>query len=365
MNPLAAQYLLPLTGGKRAENLIELLEPYLPDLPRRFREFCEPSGEIFRAERLKVGERDFRFDLRRVSEEIYMALLTDITEEVEREARIQEIVAREAEERGKSEIAAGVLHDIGNAVTALGTSVARSLGELDWLELSTLSRVTSFLTRRRAELDKLFGEGKGRALAELMEEIFGQLELRRDELEDALNEMAATLSHVSEILTIQRVYTSPRADILGRRVDLRRVIDDAVEMQGATLASRGIRISRRYPEEPVPVQGDRTKLVRVVMNLLRNSAEAFDRRHEVDQNREITITVGLNRERAEALFVDNGPGFDKVDGSSKGESGGVGLKAVTDMIEAHHGGLERGNSEEGGALIRFWLPSIKEDGPGD
>lgn len=364
MNPLAAQYLLPLTGGKRASNLIELLEPYLPDLGERFRGFREASGEIFRAERLRLGERQFRFDLRKVSGELHMALLQDITEVVEREGRMQEVVAREAEERGKSEIAAGVLHDIGNAVTALGTSVARSLGELNWKELSTLSRVSDYLSRRKDELDALFGESKGSTLVELLDELSNQLELRHRELEDALNEMAGTLSHVSEILNIQRVYTSGKNEILGRKVDLRRVIEDALEMQASTLASRGIRVHRNYPEEPVAVRGDRTKLVRVVMNLIRNSAEAFDRRLEEEENREIHLSLRLLEGRAEATFEDNGPGFVGDSESSKGAAGGLGLKGVRDMVEAHAGGVETGDSRFGGAVIRFWMPSITQEEPG-
>lgn len=376
MNPVAAQYLLPLTGGKPPKNLVSLLEPYLPELRERMEGFREPSGLVIGEQRFLVGHRHYTLELRKVEDGLYMAAISDVTEAHEREQRVQAAVAQEAEQRGRSEIAAGVLHDIGNAVTALGTTVARALSDLDWPELVTLERVREFLLQRQGGVEEALGGEKAALLFDLLQELRNGFGEHREEMESALNEMAGTLTHISEILTIQRTYTSERPDILGRTVDLRKVMDDAIEMQAVSLSNREISVQRRYTEGSLLVQGDRTKLVRVAMNLLRNSAEAFDR--ELGERKDRLIRISSRSEGGEVtiLIEDNGPGFSPTQGgpveeetaitgtaSSKGLVGGQGLRGVSRMIEAHGGKLERGKSDLGGALLRFSLP-LKEEKEG-
>ncbi len=360
MNPTAAQYLLPVTGGKKPENFLDIIEPHVPELRDQMKSLEGPSGTIVGDRRLRIGERDYSLDLRKVTNTLFMATISDVTEALAREQRVQEALAQEAEQRGRNEIAAGALHDIGNAVTGLGTTVARTLGELDWPELDSLSRLEAYLQQRRDPLEQALGEEKVSLLFDLLQELVSGLEARKGDVESDLNEMAGTLSHISEILTIQRSYTSERPGILGKHVDLRRVLDDAVEMQAVSLANRGIRVERNYPQEPVSVRGDRTKLVRVAMNLLRNAAEAFDRGSDRAEGRRIRISVSREEGCATVVIDDNGPGFSSDGGSSKGASGGLGLKGVISMIEAHRGGLERGSSALGGAMVRFWLPCEEE-----
>jgi signal transduction histidine kinase len=321
MNPTAAQYLLPLTGGKPPKNLFSLLEPFLPQIRERVEAFAEPSGLVIGEQRLIIADRHYSLDLRKVDEGLYMAAISDVTEAFQREQRVQEAVAQEAEQRGRSEIAAGVLHDIGNAVTALGTTVARALGDLDWPELSSISKLREFLLQRREGIESALGAEKSELLFDLLLELSRALEERREELHGSLDEMAGTLTHISEILTIQRSYTSERPEILGRRVDLRRVLDDAVEMQAVSLANRRIKVERRYPEESLVVKGDRTKLVRVAMNLLRNTAEAFDRELTEGKDRRIRLSAGREGSRVTVLIEDNGPGFTPPDRPSDGRGG--------------------------------------------
>lgn len=364
MNAMAAQYLLPLTGGKKPENLFALLEPYVPDLEERVENYVEPRGELFNRRRVECRGRHYHFDLKKVGTDTFMAVLADITEEVEREQRLQEAIAKEAEERGRREIAAGVLHDIGNAVTALGTGVARALGELDWQEPETLEQLKRFLLDKREALSAGLGQEQSQTVIDLIGELAREVDKRKEETRESLDRMAGTLSHVSEILTIQRAYTAEQSGVLANVVDLRRVVDDALDMQATSLAGREISVFREYPEVPAMIRGDRTNLVRVVMNLVRNSAEAFDRISESGQNRSIRLTV-LREEAVARVYVeDNGPGFEDAEGSSKGDAGGLGLKGVAAVVKAHGGDLSSGRSELGGARVEFWLP-MEEDMSGE
>lgn len=363
MNPVAAQYLLPLTGGRKPENLFSLLEPHLPGLAKSVVAYEEPRGPLYSRRRVSFEGRHYHFDLSKVASDTFMAVLADISDEVEREARLQEAIAKESEERGRREVAAGVLHDIGNAVTALGTGIARALGELDWEEPQTIIQLEGYLRTHTDSLAAALGAERTDTLLDLLGELAREVEKRKEETRESLDRMAGTLAHVSEILAIQRAYTAEQGGRLSKIVDLRRIADDALDMQATSLAGRDISISREYPEEPTMIRGDRTNLVRVVMNLIRNSAEAFDRLGDSGHNRRIRIRVVREDDLARVLVEDNGPGFGG-DGSSKGEAGGLGLKGVSAVLTAHGGGLSPGESDMGGAKVEFWLPR-EEDMAGE
>lgn len=114
---------------------------------------------------------------------------------------------------------------------------------------------------------------------------------------------------------------------------------------------------------PVQVLGEPTLLEQVVRNLLDNAV-----RHA---NRQVRVT--LVEEAGEAVLTvdDDGPGipaehrdevflrFARLDASRDREDGGVGLglAIVADIVHAHAGSVQVGDSPTGGARIRVRLPA--------
>ncbi len=96
MNPIAAQLLLPVAEPSSLTNLFGALEPFAPDLRYIVESFAGQRGTF--CENLRVhlrqapgtGPQVLACSLVKLEEDRYMAVLTDITEQVSQERRLRE-----------------------------------------------------------------------------------------------------------------------------------------------------------------------------------------------------------------------------------------------------------------------------------
>ncbi|MDT7698439.1 MAG: hypothetical protein QOJ30_764 [Pseudonocardiales bacterium] len=238
-------------------------------------------------------------------------------------------------------------------------------------------------------------------LAATMNQMLGRLEgaqtNQRRFVADASHELRSPLATISSGLeliagahhpdspdgaTVRSMRTE--ADRLGRLVDglllLARAderglqprhdevdLDEIVEAErgrpsdigGARVGADGVMVRA----EPVRVVGDRGQLVRVVRNLVDNA-----RRHAESR---VLVTLRREGDRAVVEVGDDGPGvppeqrtrvferFVRLDEARARSDGGagLGLAIVAEVMAAHGGGVEIGESELGGALFRVTMPA--------
>jgi len=367
MNAYATRYLVPIAPAGRVENLFEILSAYLPGLGEEVAAFTEEVGTVLSNRRFSVtfgnGELvTVALSIERLDSDLYMATLADQTELAEQEARLREARDEEAEQRGRSEIAGSVLHDIGNAITGISTTVARLLSEEEWPEAKELQRLLDLVRGERTNLSDALGDERYEALSSFLEEVIRKLNERRQSLDESYRSMAAVLSHITETLSLQRQYAAEWVSGHRPQVALQKIVAHARAMQQSSFEKRGIVVEGPQAQGLVFVEGDRTKLVRVLVNILKNAAESFDYPVETAAHgttvaeRRIRIRVEqATADRARVVVQDNGAGFDperseeitQEGSTSKASSRGIGLYASKRIIEGH-----------GGRLV------VESDGPG-
>lgn len=121
-----------------------------------------------------------------------------------------------------------------------------------------------------------------------------------------------------------------------------------------------ITYTQQLPKEPVRIRMDESQLGQVLLNLLKNAAEAL----EACDKKEIRITLTDEGAQAVITIDDTGPGFPPehmerltepyVTTRSKGT--GLGLAIVKRSVEEHKGTLALANLASGGAQITITLP---------
>lgn len=177
MNQMAEMMVMPLF--KRAQvaptNILTLLEMIAPGVANKVESFPEPQGFVITQQKQTVemeheGQkmvRHFFFSINKVSDASIVYSFDDITNYHEAQEEVARLNQEVAIDRSKFEMAAGVLHDIGNGVVGFGsqhTKIRRSLEEND---LETLAKLKKFLEAQVGKLAEGIGEAKTKALISL------------------------------------------------------------------------------------------------------------------------------------------------------------------------------------------------------
>lgn len=151
-----------------------------------------------------------------------------------------------------------------------------------------------------------------------------------------------------------------RGEIATSEQSAANLVQEAVDVASAGVARDGLSIRYDFDRAADRVTADRIQVQQVVLNLVRNAAEAMAER----PRRELRIsTRGVEAGLLQVSVADTGPGISSevadrlfqpfVSGKSGGM--GVGLSISRHIIEAHGGRMWVEGNAEGGATFHFTL----------
>ena len=126
------------------------------------------------------------------------------------------------------------------------------------------------------------------------------------------------------------------------------------------MRQRGVSIRLGNVPADVSILADKVQIQQVLLNLLRNAAEAVANQ----EYREIALLTEANAATLQISVVDNGSGLpDEVRDklfqpfvSTKKTGMGVGLSICHTIITAHNGHIRAEPNADGGTIFRFTLP---------
>lgn len=376
MNALAVQLLMPLASDGQMENLFHVLASAAPDLSKKVAAFTGDSGAIEKNRRLRVrvgdAERHYSLNLLRVEGDTYMAAVNDITQVVLNEAITREAQQVQAVQQGRVEVLTSVLHDIGNGITGIGTRTAVLNASPVWEELEQLGKLAGFLRQRRALLDPALGADKTTALLGFADTVTTRLQARAEQWRDTITFYATAIAHVQDVINIQRQFIRGGSGTERGSFAVTELLDDAIAIQRTSLEKRGVALVLDYAPNLPRIEADRTRLIQVFVNTLKNVAEAFDTM-ETAAGRSLRIAVQtVPDEKLEIVFTDNACGFAAPDGqlevtrgqTTKAAGSGLGLHASAQIIASHQGTFTlRSSGPSMGAVCTIQLPLRQPSAP--
>lgn len=272
------------------------------------------DGTMFPVD-LKIGEA-------RVGDHfLFTAFVRDLSEQRRNELRMQEMQAE-------------LVHF--SRMSAVGTMASALAHELN----QPLTAVANYLEAGRDLLDS-------------------DSEDAHEILHEALDEASRQAVRAGEIVRKLRGYVS-RGEIDARSVPLTPLLTDSIALARISGDLADIPIDKQIAADIGAVMADPIQVQQVIINLLRNAAEAL---HGVAAPR-----IFLEASRGPDDFItvevcDNGPGMSeevrktlfKPFMTSKSQGMGLGLSICQTIIEAHGGKIEAIPSADGGTCFRFTL----------
>ncbi len=126
-------------------------------------------------------------------------------------------------------------------------------------------------------------------------------------------------------------------------------------------------IRRDYDTSLPPLLGDKEQLIQVMLNIVRNAAQAMQGQGMIELRtriaRQVTLMKKLHRLAVMVQVIDNGPGVpellrDKIFYplvSGRPDGHGLGLTLAQDFVSQHHGSIEF-DSEPGRTCFTVMLP---------
>jgi PAS domain S-box-containing protein len=153
-----------------------------------------------------------------------------------------------------------------------------------------------------------------------------------------------------------------------RPEDVAALIREACDLARADGTAAGVVLALRLAPDVGAALLDRTQTQQVLLNLIRNAAEAI-RSVPPDPERPGVITISAERSRAGGVAIavaDTGPGLAPEIAarlfepfvSTKPTGMGIGLTICRTIIEGHGGRLTGANAEGGGMVFRLILPPM-------
>ena len=257
---------------------------------------------------------------------------------------------------GMSDVATGVLHNVGNVLNSVSVSATVVVDRLRRSKITKLRRATTMLREQNGHLaEYLTTDPKGKLIPEYLTTVADELAGEQSELITKMSTVGEHIEHIKEIVAMQQSYA--KVSGVYENLPATELVEDALRINATAFDRHGIELVREFESNTPVVCVDRHKVLQILINLLRNAKHAMDELNP-DHKRlvvqvaaaspavvKITITdngVGIPPENLTKIFnhgfttKKNGHGFGlhsggnaarEMGGSLKGRSDGVGKGA--------------------------------------
>lgn len=207
---------------------------------------------------------------------------------------------------GMSDVATGVLHNVGNVMTNVNVLSSSMSNRLERSKLQGLKKSVDLLRANEHQMNEfLVSDPRGQKLPGYICQVTDHLENEHLEILQQLQSMSTNLQHAGQILEAQQKLATGTQVI--ELVRPKKLISDAIGMLQASLDSHDVRVvvdCENLPE----VRLDRGKVIQVLVNLIANAKDAIKDCDASNREIQINVTTSEMHELCIAV-VDHGCGI--------------------------------------------------------
>ncbi len=217
----------------------------------------------------------------------------------------QKELVEKAHKAGMADIAAGTLHNVGNVLNSLKISAQVCNEAIKKSKTLSFKKANDLLRDNEDRLAEfLISDPKGKKLPEYYFALEDVMETEREVMTHNLDRLLKKASAIEDIISAQQNYAGVEA--LVEEYTLSEIVQDALIIQSGTMEKYDIRIEKKYLDVP-KIRIQKTKLVHIVINLVKNAKEAM---YETPpQSRTLNIFINHDGKAVYMRVQDNGHGI--------------------------------------------------------
>jgi C4-dicarboxylate-specific signal transduction histidine kinase len=263
---------------------------------------------------------------------------------------------------GIAEMATGVLHNLGNALNSVNTTVSLSADRVQKSKIAALGKVVQLLEEQHGRLAEFFStDPRGRQLPAYLAQLSSHLSTERADLLRELEALQQNVDHIKEIVAAQQSYAHVSG--LTEIVPASELVEYGLRLNEAALQRHGIAVVREFSSAP-PVKVERQKVLQILVNLIRNAREAINDSGRPDKRLVVGVRVSAAG-RVQFTVTDNGVGIAPENltrvfafgYTTKKDGHGFGLHSSANAAKEMGGSLEAQSDGLGqGATLILELP---------
>jgi C4-dicarboxylate-specific signal transduction histidine kinase/uncharacterized membrane protein affecting hemolysin expression len=255
---------------------------------------------------------------------------------------------------GMAEVAADVLHNVGNVLNSINVSTTVIIDKVKESEVVNLGKVVRILNDHIDDLGNFLTENpQGKNIPIYLTEVSKLLINDQTETLGILRVLSDNVQHIKDIISMQQSY----AKVSGVEIttSISGLVEDAIQINSAGLQRHGTRVIREFEELP-DIQINKQKMLQVLVNLISNAKYALS--DSKKEEKIVTIRIYKHQEdRFRIEVADNGVGISKENltkifshgFTTKKHGHGFGLhssalasKEMGGTLTVHSDGLEQG-----------------------
>ncbi len=196
-------------------------------------------------------------------------------------------------------------------------------------------------------------------LLHVVQRKLGRIDGVPEDVSQALTACSEQTAFTSEVIERIRNFTQARQPVR-ESISIQSLVSEAINLLDWHFLMNECQIRNQLPAEAILVEGDRVMLQQVILNLLKNAADAMS---EVTQNRFVDIAVEVKASRVRIKIRDYGEGLGSSGSSlfvpfvsEKPTGMGIGLNICRSFLELHAGRMWLSNAEGQGCVATVELP---------
>jgi signal transduction histidine kinase len=274
-------------------------------------------------------------------------LETALTDVKQMQSQLVEVAHR----AGMTEIAAGVLHNVGNVLNSVNVSVSVINDNVRKSKVASVARAAALMKEHSAAFSA-GGDPKIERLPEYLGLLADSLAEEQRQVESELGNLLEKVQHIKNIINAQQNYT--RRVCFRESIDVHSLIEDLLNMHQGAVVQNAVKVERDFV--PLPkITIEKSKLLQVLDNLIKNALESMAstprashllRLASKSAEGELSISVtdtghGITEDRLKCIFRF---GFTtKTNGNGFGlHSAAIAMNEMGGSIRVHSAGADQG-----------------------